>query len=398
MKLRSESNKRESVERTDRSTVLIFRSGGWLPPSETFIRNQVDALTTYKARTLGGWLVDSALSRSTDLAVIPGPAPTGRLRVAVNSIRTRLRVSRHVREIRPDLVHAHFAESAAVFGCRMNTPLVVTIHGADVTIAVEHKGKLGRLRQARLVRGLRRADLVIAVSEFIAAKAAELGVDPSNVVVHHIGIPVSHSDSRTHDPEWDVVFVGRLVEKKGVGDLLEAVARLAKPSEVRLAIVGDGPLRDDLEARAKKLGLQATFFGMANPEQVRRLMHSARVFVAPSRTASDGDSEGFGMVFLEAAAAQLPVVSYRHGGVPEAVVDGVTGLLAPEGDVDALSERIQYLLDNPHVSRNLGHAGRKRVELEFDVFQQTAKLEEIYDRVVAEYRMPRAGSSTRRSE
>jgi colanic acid/amylovoran biosynthesis glycosyltransferase len=111
-------------------------------------------------------------------------------------------------------------------------------------------------------------------------------------------------------------------------------------------------------------------------------MKKASIFCLPSVTAEDGDAEGLGNVFLEASACMKPVVGTFHGGIPEAVHEGVNGFLVPERDVNALSEHLLFLLKNPHLRRRMGDAGRKRVEKEFNILYQTKMLEQIYQHVI----------------
>jgi glycosyltransferase involved in cell wall biosynthesis len=203
------------------------------------------------------------------------------------------------------------------------------------------------------------------------------------VVVHHIGIPIPDVLVQT-EKVWDIAFVGRFVEKKGVLDLVEAIALLDRVPKPHCVFIGDGPLFDVARARATEVGIDATFLGPQSPEVVRNTLAASHVFAAPSRTAKNGDSEGFGMVFLEAAAAGIPAASTLHGGVPEAVLDRETGLLSPERDVPALATNIALLLASQELRERLGNAARKRVERDFDVRRQTALLETIYDDVVAE--------------
>jgi glycosyltransferase involved in cell wall biosynthesis len=182
--------------------------------------------------------------------------------------------------------------------------------------------------------------------------------------------------------QWDVVFVGRFVEKKGIDDLLSALAsiRAAKP---RAVLIGDGPLEPQMRARAADLGVQATFLGAQPPAEVARHLAASRMLVAPSRTARDGDTEGLPTTILEAAAVGLPVVSTRHSGIPEAVVDGETGLLGAEADPVALAGNIARLLDDEDLRRRLGRAARERVRARFDLSAQTERLEALYDEVTA---------------
>jgi glycosyltransferase involved in cell wall biosynthesis len=212
-------------------------------------------------------------------------------------------------------------------------------------------------------------------------KVLELGGDPAKVIVHHIGIPVLPPTPPDVEKRWDVAFVGRFVEKKGIFDLVAALGQLRPELQPRCVFVGDGPLSGRVREAVQEAGIDVTFLGAQPPDIVQATLKAARVFAAPSRTAANGDSEGFGMVFLEAAAAGLPVVSTRHGGIPEAVLDGETGLLSSEGDVDALAENLRSLLLSPDLRARLGAAGRRRVESEFDIVKQTELLEEIYDSV-----------------
>src|SRR2546423_93233 len=163
-------------------------------------------------------------------------------------------------------------------------------------------------------------------------------------------------------------------------DATVADAHLARSAE--LVVGGDGPLRQELEELAKKTLRKCRFLGWQTRENVREWMNRARVFCVPSVRAATGDGEGFGMVFAEAQAMGLPVASFSSGGVPEAVLDGQTGLLAAEGDWRSLASNILALLNNDNLWRNMSEAGQKRVRELFDLKKQTAKLEQAYRTVL----------------
>jgi glycosyltransferase involved in cell wall biosynthesis len=150
---------------------------------------------------------------------------------------------------------------------------------------------------------------------------------------------------------------------------------------VRVTIAGYGPLLHELQARADRLALNACFLGRQSSATIAGLLDEHAIFCGPSRRAENGDAESLGMVFVEAALAGLPVVSYRHGGVPEAVADRVTGLLAPEGDRAQLSRDLGSLLADPARAVAMGAAGYLRAAELFDLITRTARLEEIYDEV-----------------
>jgi glycosyltransferase involved in cell wall biosynthesis len=137
-----------------------------------------------------------------------------------------------------------------------------------------------------------------------------------------------------------------------------------------------------LERQVAKLSLPVAFLGGQDSDVVRSWLARAQIFCVPSITAADGDSEGFGMVFAEAQAMGTPVISFRHGGIPEAVADGETGILMKEGDAAALASAIESLLGNPQEWARLGCGGIARVASRFDLTARTAELEEIYSEVL----------------
>ncbi|KQW06670.1 hypothetical protein ASC66_09455 [Leifsonia sp. Root4] len=373
------------AERIRSRRVIVWRNSV-LPGSETFIRNQIDSMRQWTPQLVGAKRVQSPLLRAEDTVIYGAGRAERAWRKMFRLTRRSARLNRAIREVDASLIHAHFGPDAVTItptARRLRLPLIVTVHGYDVTTSGLLTGFNGWRYRRRLAQAFRYASTIIAVSEFIRdAVIHNLGADPAKVVVHHIGIPVSAPDARPRaEPEWDVVFVGRLVEKKGVGVLLDAVAlaQAELPKTPRIAIIGNGALRSFLEQRASLLQIDATFFGSQPPEKVLETLRNSRVFAGPSRTAPSGDAEGFGMVFLEAAAAGLPVVSSQHGGVPEAVLDGVTGLLSAEGDARGLANNLVRLLSNPSLASELGRRGEARVRTDFDVLKQTASLEEIYD-------------------
>lgn len=361
--------------------VVIWRES-WLPRSETFIRNQQHALELHgtKVTTLGLGREDSPLASDGDKILFPGRY-IGRLRrVLVRRGWGVRKLRRELRSLNPDIILAHFATDAAtVSGAarELGIPVVTVLHGYDVTR--NHAPNVLR----RVQRGLGEANALVAVSAFVKANAVALGGRPDRIHVLPIGIPTPHASPIRHQErseqhacrDSDVVFVGRLTAKKGVNDLLDAIAALnASDVHPRVRIIGDGDMRSELENRANAMESEIAFLGAMSPEGVRRELGCARLFVAPSKTAPDGDSEGFGMVFLEAALAGLPVVSYRHGGVPEAVADGRSGALVEEGDVQGLAETIKALLENEAGLREMGDFGRERVVREFNVVDRTRAL------------------------
>jgi glycosyltransferase involved in cell wall biosynthesis len=287
---------------------------------------------------------------------------------------------RRIARLGASLIHAHFAPDGALavsLAEKLGIPLVVTLHGYDVTIRTDFEKRYGKL--------WRKADRFICVSEFIRKKAIEAGFPQEKLVVHHIGIDRKRYVRTDSDrAEGMVLFVGRLVEKKGCSYLLGAMQRVQKEHvNARLVIIGDGPLRKSLEQYAQELKLDCSFLGAQSQDVVRKNLRSASVLCVPSVTARNGDSEGLPIAILEALCMKVPVVASRHAGIPEAVLDGETGLLASERDEKELAEQIlRFLTDEPF--RNAcTRRGSDWIATQFDLIRQTSLLEDIYTKVAS---------------
>ncbi|OBB57322.1 hypothetical protein A5757_21345 [Mycobacterium sp. 852013-51886_SCH5428379] len=364
--------------------VLIWRER-LLPISETFISNHVRALKRWDPILAGSRYVAPSLPIGEEgIALYGMHGPSSAMKAFNWRVTGRSRkLESHMQEWRPQLIHAHFGPDATYIlptAQRHSLPLIATFHGADATSMKQ--GAMPSIYRSRLRLLFSRAAALHAVSDFIADQLVTLGAPPEKVTRMYIGIPCAGEPPAVQSNN-SVLFVGRLVEKKGLGDLLDAMSRLPDPlKRTPLHIIGDGPLKDAWRRDAENRGLKATFHGAQPSDFVARLMRECTVFCVPSRTASNGDSEGLGMVFLEAGLHSLPVVSYRHGGIPEAVSHGETGLLAPEGDIATLSQHISLMLEQPDRATQFGIAARTRVMRCFDIERQISRLEDFYDQIV----------------
>jgi colanic acid/amylovoran biosynthesis glycosyltransferase len=180
-----------------------------------------------------------------------------------------------------------------------------------------------------------------------------------------------------------VLTVGRLVEKKGHQYAIEAFARAHSAfPDAEYLIVGDGSLRRELEELSRSLGLgdSVRFLGAKRDRDVAALYSRATLFVLASVTAKDGDMEGQGLVLQEAQASGLPVISTLHNGIPDGVLDGVSGFLVPERDVGALADRMIELLGDAEERERMGRAGRAFVAGKYDAPILTRQLLELYER------------------
>ena len=356
-------------------TVVIWRST-LLPASETFVRNHGAHLTRWRPAYLGAFRQPSVLADDADVIVHPHDRAL-RLRLTGDSPR----LTRALAALDPAVVHAHFGGDGWMISraaARLGVPLVVTVHGHDVTRQPAAGGPRGLRHRRNLRTAFDRAAVILAVSGHIRDRAIARGADPAKVRVHHTGVPVPAA-AEPAEKRWDVAFVGRLVAKKGADDLLAALARC----RARAVLIGDGPLAPELRRRAAELGADVTFTGALPPAAVTAHLRAARMLAAPSKTAPDGDSEGLPTTVLEAAALGLPVVATRHSGIPEAVLHGETGLLSAEGDPAALAAHIERLLADGPLRAGFGARGRAYVAEHFDLARQSARLERLYDELSA---------------
>lgn len=295
------------------------------------------------------------------------------------------------------LIHAHFGPDgiyALPLADRLNIPLITTFHGFDITSHDSFFLKSRSIIYKHFLCGRKnlqiRGAAFIAVSNFIKDKLLEKGFPDKRIYQHYIGVDTKKfSPSNRCTGERYILNVGRHVEVKGIDVLLRAYAMIAdKHRDVTLVQVGAGPMTDQLHLLAEKLAIthRVRFLGSQSHEAVLRLMQGAELFALSSQTAISGASEALGIVFNEASACAIPIVSTLHGGIPEAVLHGETGLLAPEGNYEILAGYLDVLLSDKGMSQQFGQRGRELVCDSFDIVKQTKKLEEIYDKVISEWK------------
>jgi glycosyltransferase involved in cell wall biosynthesis len=296
-----------------------------------------------------------------------------------------------LRRTKPAVMHAHFEESgmaALPLAKALDIPLITTFHGYDATANQPNSGPRRLLNKvyARQRRRLQReGSLFVAVSEFIRQKLIERGYSAERIATVPIGVDVDMFTPQQEEPENPMVlFVGRMVEKKGVTYLLQAMAEVAKKrNDVHLVLIGEGPLMPSLIKLSGELKLpNVNFMGSRDLATVRQQMSLASMLVAPSVTAASGDSEGLPIVVCEAQAMGLPVVGTYHAGIPEIVKHEQNGFLVPERSVHQLAQSILLLLNRPDLRRQMGLAARTNVCLNFNLKLQTERLEIFYETVV----------------
>jgi colanic acid/amylovoran biosynthesis glycosyltransferase len=184
--------------------------------------------------------------------------------------------------------------------------------------------------------------------------------------------------------EPQILFVGRMVEKKGGEYLIRALEQVKRAvPDAKLVMAGDGPLLQEHATLASQLGLPVEFLGSVPQSEIRRQIERSRIFCLPSVVASNGDAEGLGIVILEAQACGVPVVTSALGGSTEGIVEGVTGFAFPERDIRTLSDRLTRLLSDAQLCESMSKAAPRFVAERFDIQNCTRSLEGLYDQLVA---------------
>lgn len=254
-----------------------------------------------------------------------------------------------VREFAPNVIHAHWAipQGLVVSLLQTRVPMLLTTHGGDVFAL--NAGPLKALKR----RAIRRAQHVTTVNHDMAQRLLALGADPAQLDVLPMGVDtgVFRAAAGAARRPNSLAFVGRLVEKKGLAFLLDALRRgLAAdakpkqqlPPDITLRVIGDGPLRAELEQAA--VGLPVEFLGQRTQAEVAQLLGETEVFVLPSVRAQSGDQDGLPVSLLEAAAAGCYPVASDLPGVDAVVVSGENGTLVPPGDSKALAKTLRQIL------------------------------------------------------
>src|SRR5882762_3073788 len=308
--------------------------------------------------------------------------------------RNALYFADHFKRRGVDHVHVHFANRAAHTAMFLKEisgiPFSVTAHGQDF---MKDLGNDDLLRE------------ICAAAEFVAAETnysrdlLRQRCPDSAAKIHRVynGMDLTRfpeeaarpaGPSRTGIAPYPVriISIGRLVAFKGFEYLIDACAELARRGlNFTCEIIGDGPLRGDLEARIRKLKLsdRVHLLGSLSQGAVLEKLGAADIFALASVTDAQGASDVFPTVIIEAMAAARPVVSTRVAGIPESVVDGETGLLVPPEDTMALAEALGRLIQDAKLRSHYGRAGRERIEQHFRIEHTVAPLIELFEKTPA---------------
>jgi len=287
------------------------------------------------------------------------------------------------RRERYDLVHVHWPMPMALLGWAATRarpiPMVTTFYGIELRWV---QSRLPFLKW--LVRWAARASAqAVAISSYTAGELRKLIDVPIEVIPYTAELPALSAAPRSREgAERSILFVGRLIERKGVRHLVRALGVVRQSTAARLIVIGDGPERSRLEQLAREVGVAShvEFRGRVSDEELRRAYAAADVFVLPSVLDARQDTEGLGVVLLEAMNYAVPVIASEIGGITDIVQHERTGLLVPPGNEVALGSALSRVLSDAALARRLGEAGREHVRDAFSWSHIVDRWEAVYVR------------------
>ena len=266
---------------------------------------------------------------------------------------------------------------------RAGVPAVISFHGSDVTGEIATPAF-----DAARAEMFRRASLVLCRSEQLAQRVAALGCDAAKLRIMRTVLPpierAPHSPPA--DGRWHLVQASRLVPKKGLATALRAFADFLKIHPLaKFSVAGEGPMEAELRGFASSLGISGSvdFCGFLHQDQLADLYAGAHIFLHPSETVG-GDVEGIPNSLLEAMASGLPSVATDHGGIPEVIQNGTTGLLCGEGDWQGLARALLLLAEDSALYARISLAGADFVSGEFSAAKQIVNIENLYREAIAQ--------------
>jgi colanic acid/amylovoran biosynthesis glycosyltransferase len=380
--------------------VLVYREA-ILPMSETFIKQQILSMTAWAPVLFGGIKVERGLDLNDikHVAVFDrGPSflqQVGRLACRYLGV-VNPSYLKAARALKPDLIHVHFGTDALMaypLAKALRVPLVITLHGYDAHCYPSsfERGDYGHFyrRYPTRIKKIAQDPSVrfVAVASAVKKSAvSQLGVPAEKIEVIHLGVDCSKfSPGPTPITARDnnILFVGRMVEKKAPEVLIRAAASVTGVPGLRLTFIGDGPLQQRAMDLAQELKVDARFLGAQPAAVVREEFGKAKLFCLPSITAENGDAEGLPIVVLESQACGVPVLTSARGGRDEGIAPASTGFAFEEGDCAELARLISCLLTETQVLDQAAKDGPHFVANKHNSTNCVVKLEKFYDDLVS---------------
>jgi len=294
------------------------------------------------------------------------------------------------------LIHARFGRAGIdllPLKRRVRIPMITSFHGHDSPDNKKNHSKYKNLHQL-----FKFGEAFTVTNEQMKQVLIKHGCPEHKVHIQHSGINVSKFPYRKRKPPEDgairILFVGRLVEKKGAEFLIQAFAKVHENyPTTELYMAGDGPLRSHLKDLIRQFGLeeQVHLLGNLRHQDVIKQMKKAHLFCLPSVTGANGDQEGIPNVLKEAMCCGLPVISTYHSGIPELITHKFNGFLVPERDSDALAEQIMELITQPEIWGQIGFNAHQKVQKDFNSKIQVQLLENLYKKTILAFTKRRKG-------
>jgi len=381
----------------DRKLTVVHSMSMWLPQTMSWLHTQVSSLPPHveshavcdQTENLDQYPIDNLVSADRDARVWKF---LGSKSWQIQKWRQSRLLRHQIRQHQADIMHSHFGDrgwSNLAHAEQARLKHVVTFYGYDISRlpAVE---PVWRDRYQQLFA---QADLFLCEGPCLRNSLVELGCPEEKARVHHLGVKLENIDYRprswTPGEPLRVLIAGTFVEKKGIPDAIEALARIQHRVRLEITIIGDSNPQERsqrektriLEAlRLTGLESQTRLLGYQPYRVLIEEAYQHHVFLSPSILASDGDSEGGAPVtIIDMAASGMPIVSTRHCDIPEVLIDGESGLLADEGDIDGLEDKLTGLLEHPGQWAPLIRSARKRMETEFNAVIQGTRLASHYE-------------------
>lgn len=384
-------------------TVIHYKAGSYLPITQTWIYGQIKNLKRYQpivyaVKTENLDIYPTEKIRSLEIENSLGDLVTFFSKgwnKLFNSYPSFLFFFFLTKD-KPALIHAHFGPSGYSFlrlKSMFKLPLITTFYGYDLSM-FPYQNSRWKLRYGKLFK---QGDLFLVEGHYMKKCLIKLGCSEEKIIVQHLGVNLNQIKFVPRKPKQNdkigILIAGNFREKKGIPYALEAFGRVRKKHKnIYLTIIGDSagaPMEEEektkILATVKKCGLNdcTRMLGYQPHSVFLKEIERHHIFLSPSVHASDGDTEGGAPVsIIEASASGVPIVSTVHCDIPEVVINGESGYLVPERNVDVLAERLEFLISNPHIWGEMGQKGREYIERNYNITTQVQKLEEIYDMVV----------------
>jgi len=384
-------------------TVIHYITGSYLPITETWIYGQIKSFKRYPPVVYALKTENLDIYPTEKIRCLELKDDLGDLTAFLNKGWNKLfnfypGFLFFLVKDKPCLIHAHFGPSGYSF-LRLTSmfklpPLITTFYGCDLSM-VPHQNSKWKLRYRKLSK---EGDCFLVEGHYMKNCLTELGCPGEKIIVQHLGIDLKRIKFVPRKPETSgkicVLIAGSFVEKKRIPYAIEAFGRVrqAYPRlKLELTIIGDsaGVPREEKEKEkilmtVKKYELNdcVKVMGYQPYSVFLREVERYHIFLSPSVHAGDGDTKGGVPVsIIEASASGMAILSTNHCDIPEAVIDGKSGYLVPERNVDALTGKLEFLVSNPSIWGKMGEKGRKHIENHYNITTQVERLEKTYDMV-----------------